>query len=85
MKNSWLELKAGKMEMMLLGKKKRKKSHSGILAFSKTVLVLSSPLRGERNANGLGLHLRLSPSQANCSHSCFSISVCEFWEGTVLH
>lgn len=66
-------------------KKKKKKSHSGILAFSKTVLVLSSPLRGERNANGLGLHLRLSPSQANCSHSCFSISVCEFWEGTVLH
>lgn len=84
MKNSWLELKPGKMEMMLLGKKK-KKSHSGILAFSKTVLVLSSPLRGERNANGLGLHLRLSPSQAHCSHSCFSISVCEFWEGTVLH
>jgi len=48
-KNSWLKLKPGKMEKKEV-----------IQAFSKTILMLSSPSHRERNTGGPGLILRLS-------------------------
>lgn len=61
----------------------RKKKKKAIQAFSKTVLVLSSHLHGERNASGLGLHCSAHPRHT--AHSPAFLSVCEFWEGTVFH
>lgn len=54
MKNSWLKLKPGKMEMMLLGKKEV------IQEFSKRMLMVSSPSHREKNT---------SPMDWGCTYS----------------